>query len=91
MKRLLLGATILMAMVSTSLGYPTTAIPMGLSYCMTQEIAIAGILERYPNATHIDAPTVIYFTTAEEPTTLAIYFNEQGCADAYEFVPRTSS
>ena len=89
MKRLLLSTFIFLGTIGASLSYPTTAAQIDLDYCMTQEIAIEGILKNYPNATHVDSPSVVYFITPEEPTTLVIYFNEQGCADAYEFLKRT--
>lgn len=91
MKRLLLSTFIFLGTIGAAFSYPTSATPLDLSYCMTPKDTVDNIKSKYPDATYIDYTTVMYFTTQQEPTVLAIYFSDLGCADAYEFIPRSTA
>lgn len=91
MSKLLLSLVILAGSIGASFGYPTSATPMDLSYCMTPKDTVDNIKSKYPDATYVDYTTVMYFTTQQEPTVLAIYFSDLGCANAYEFIPRSTA
>lgn len=76
---------------SPAFAAPASAVPLNLSYCLDKPATVERVRGAYPDATASDRGGFLIFNTAEEPTSLVIYFDDQGCALSYEIVAKTTA